>query len=224
MKHLLLYILLCLLGTSCSHTKKQETYAITTANLGIMKNHLAPFPVYLMDHFESRTELEKKYSKDIFVIHTGHLLKANLSKSENEKTLNSLAERGINLINLTLEDFIIADRQGIKFEKYPQAFLNSTIIDINQDSLVNNANIRPYFLIDDVAFIGLSDDKVSKSLSREKFIIDDYVLAILKVKKTASAATLRHPIKSFIVIHNIGEKIDEVMSRLPPSFLNSLAN
>lgn len=209
---------------SCSHTQKQAPISIASISSGIMKNHLASFPVYLTNSLESRTELEKKYSPDVFIIHTGHILKPNLSKAENEKTLENLSGLGINLVNLTLEDFAISENQNINFENYKQNFLNSSVIDLNLDSLATGKNIRSYVLNDGVAFIGLSDTVIGKNVPKEKFLIDDYVLAILKVKKNALKENLEKPIKSFIIVHTLGSEINEVMSRLPPSFINSLAN
>lgn len=217
-------LILLLMVVSCSHTKPTTGIAIATANSGLMKNHLAPFPVYLTETLEPRTELEKKYSSDIFVVHMGHLLKPQYTKEQNEKTLSSLKDYGVNLVNLTLEDIAIADAQGIKFENYDQTFLNSTVIDLSQDNLVSGKNIVAYDVHNGVAFIGLSDSKLDKSLPKEKFIISDYVLSILKVKKTALKTATPTTINSFVLIHNLGADINEVMERLPPSFINSLAD
>lgn len=218
-------ILLVLLFTSCSHQKPSNNVSFITASNGLMKNKIAPFPIYLTDKLENRGDLEKKYSNDIFIVHTGHILKPDLSKEENEKQLKALSECGFNLVNLTLEDFIIADNQGIHFEDFDNiSFINSSVIDLNLDSLASAKNISSSLVLDEVAFIGLSDTKLNKKLSKEKFIISDYVLSILKVKKAALKMPPTQSIKSFIIIHNLGSEINDVMVRLPPTFINSLAN
>ena len=227
---LITFILLILLSFafSCSHQAKNTGISIIASSSGLMKTPLAAFPIYLTDSLVNRKELEKKYSNDIFIVHTGHILKPNLSKVENEKILESLSTLGINLVNLTLEDFVIADTQQINFEKYNQAFLNSSVIDLNLDALASAKNIHSYESHDAIAFIGLSDSKIDKKLleekAKEKYIINDYALSILKVKKEALKTA--HPItlQSFIIIHTLGNEINEVMSRLPPSFINSLAD
>ncbi len=219
-----LQLILLVVMVSCSHTKPTSGISIATATTGLMKNHIAPFPVYLTETLESRTELEKKYSSDLFIVHIGHILKPNLTKEQNEKTLSSLKDLGINLVNLTLEDFTIAEAQGINFENYPQTFLNSTVVDLTQDGLVSGENIVSYNVHNGVAFIGLSDTQLDKKLPKEKFIISDYVLSILKVKKTALKTATPTTINSFILIHHLGTGINEVMERLPPSFINSLAD
>jgi hypothetical protein len=213
---------------SCSHQPSDTGISIVTATSGLMKNRQAPFPVYLTNAPVNRTDLEKKYSSDVFIVHTGHILKPELSKAENEKNLEALSSLGINLVNLTLEDFVIAESQEINFENYKQAFLNSSVIDLNLDALATAKNIHSYEEHGGMAFIGLSDSKIDKKLlqekSKEKYIINDYVLSILKVKKTALKNAAPSSNHSFIIIHTLGADINEVMARLPPSFINSLAD
>lgn len=228
LKSLSLLLIVLFFAISCSHTKRTTGYSIIASSKGLMKNSQAPFPVFLTDNLINRKDLEKKFSKDVFIVHTGHILKSNLSKAENEKNLELLSSLGINLVNLTLEDFVVADTQGINFENYNQNFLNSSVIDLNQDALATARNINSYELQGPVAFIGLSDDSLDKSLSleknKQKYIISDYVLSVLKVKKTAISSNPPDSIHSFIIIHTIGNEINEVMTRLPPSFTNSLAD
>lgn len=219
-----LQLILLVVMVSCSHTKPTSGISIATATTGLMKNSIAPFPVYLTDTLETRAEIEKKYSSDIFIVHIGHILKPNMTKAQNEKTLASLKDYGFNLINLTIEDIAIAAEQGINFEQYDQTFLNATVYDLSQDRLVSGKNIVSYDVHDGVGFIGLSDNKLDKNLHQEKFIITDYVLSILKVKKTALKTATPTTINSFILVHNLGAGINEVMERLPPSFINSLAD
>ncbi|MDD4973250.1 MAG: hypothetical protein PHY93_02815 [Bacteriovorax sp.] len=224
----LLFLILLSFVFSCSHQPTETGISIVTATSGLMKNRLAPFPVYLTNSPVNRTKLEKKYSSDIFIIHTGHILKPDLSKAENEKSLEALSSLGINLVNLTLEDFVIAESQEINFENYNQAFLNSSVIDLNRDDLATAKNIHSYEEHGGMAFIGLSDSKIDKKLlqekSKEKYIINDYVLSILKVKKVALKNATPTAIHSFIIVHTLGNEINEVMARLPPTFINSLAD
>jgi hypothetical protein len=224
MKSTFLLFIISLFLFSCSHQPSRGV-SIVAPTSGLMKNSLAPFSVYLTDTLVNRTDLEKKYSGPLYIVHTGHILSPKLSKDENEKNLNSLITLGINLVNLTLEDFIIAELQGIKFENYNQKFLNSSVIDVNLDGLVKAKNINSYETSEGMAFLGLSDKRLDKKLikeeTKEKYIINDYVLSILKVKKTALQNS---PVNSFVIIHTLGNEINEVMTRLPPSYINSLAN
>jgi hypothetical protein len=201
-----------------------ETYSITYHSKGLLKTNLAGFPVYLIDGEETRAQLEEKYSKDVLIIHTGYILDSKKSKKENENELSSLAGRGIDVVNLTLEDFAIASKQNISFDNYQINFLNSSVISLETDSLVSGKNISSYYTHENVAFVGLSDRKIEINLPSEKFIIDDYVLSILKIKKKIlKDFGEKHP-ENFIIVHNIGDEIKEVLERLPPSFLNSLTN
>lgn len=225
----IIFFIISFLVISCSHQPTNTGISIVaSSSTGLMKNKLAPFPILLTDSLVNRAELEKKYTSDIFIIHTGHILKPSLSKEENEKTLQSLSTFGINLVNLTLEDFIIAESQGINFADYNQTFLNSSVIDLNIDALASAKNINSYDVHEGMAFIGLSDNKVDKKFSKdkfkEKFIISDYVLSVLKVKRIALKSDNPTAIQSFIIIHTLGKEINEVMERLPPSFINSLTN
>ncbi|MFA6236836.1 MAG: hypothetical protein WC635_05860 [Bacteriovorax sp.] len=225
MKIFIALIMAAMLLTSCARQPVNKGVSFSSASTGLLKNNLAPFPIYLTDKMESREALEKKYSDDLFLVHTGHVLKPNLDKAANEKNLSSLSEQGFNLVNLTLEDFVIADSQGINFEQFVDVpFINSSVIDLNIDNLATARNISSNVVVDGIAFIGLSDAKIDKKLTKEKYIINDYVLAILKVKKAALNENDPETLRSFIIIHNLGNKINDVMIRLPPSFINSLAD
>ena len=214
---------------SCSSTPKRNQVSIVMASSGPVKNKSIPFPLYLTDKLESRSEVESKTSQNVFIVHTGHILSASSSKKQNEETLTSLIDKGIDVVNLTLEDFIIADSQGISFEKYPQQFLNSSVVDLNEDNFIKKSNINPYFIHDGVALIGLSDKKLDKKTPMGKFLVSDYALAVLRAKKSALKDSRyeinnENPLNSFVIIHTIGADINEVMERLPSNFINSLAN
>ncbi len=223
---------------SCSSTKKYNIIYITTASTGTVKNNVIPFTLYLTDKIETRSAVEKKVkikedkknNSDVFIVHTGHLLKPNLSKIQNEDILESLKDKGINAVNLTIEDFVIADSQKISFEKYPQHFINSSVVDLNEDNIITKTSITPYLVHQGVAIIGLSDRNIDKSLNGERFLVSDYVLAILRARKAALQESSLNPnsefpLQSFVLVHTIApEEIHEVLERLPPSFSNSLAD
>ena len=50
---------------SCSHQPARTGISIEASTIGLVKNHLAPFPIYLTDAPVNRKELEKKYSTDV---------------------------------------------------------------------------------------------------------------------------------------------------------------
>lgn len=221
MKIIFQVILLVLIITSCSHQKRAPGISITSASSGLVKNEIAAFPIYLTGKIEKRSALEKKHSQDVFIIHTGHVLKPNLSKAENENNLQALASEGYNLINLTLEDFVVANAQGINFETYETlSFVNSSVVDLSLDDLATAKNIMPFYSVEGVIFIGLSDAKLDKKLTHEKFILSDYVLSVLKAKKQALKNASPDSFNSFIILHTLGSEINDVMVRLPPSFTN----
>lgn len=228
-KHILILSIFFLFLTACSSNKNRSTISVTSATSGLVKNGTLPFPIFLTDKIIAKKDIIKETSDDVFVIHTGHILNPKAKKSENEKILESLSDKNIDLVSLSLEDFIIANAQDISFEKYPQKFLNSSVVDLNEDNIISKKNISAYFIIDGVAFIGLSDKKYDKSLSLEKFLVSDYVLAILRAKKAAlkdpeAHENSDHPLQSFVLIHTIKDEINEIMDRLPPNFINSLAD
>jgi hypothetical protein len=220
-------ILFFIFLTACSSSQKKNTISIATASSGVLKNHNLDFPLYLTDKIESREVIEDRISKDVFVVHTGHLFKANATKQQNEEILEAFTGKGIDVVSLSIEDFIIADQQEISFEKFPQFFLNSTVVDLNEDSIIKRKNIAPYIIHNGVAIIGLSDKNIDKLLTMDKFLVSDYVLAILKAKKAAlkdPSVDVQNPLNSFVIVHTIGSEINEVMERLPPNFINSLAD
>lgn len=222
-----LLLVLCL-AVSCSSGQKKNSVSISSASLGLVKNHNLSFPLYLTNKIEAREAIVKQTSEDVFIVHTGHFLRANASKEQNLATLESLNGKGIDVVNLSLEDFIVADQQDISFEKYPQKFLNSSVVDLNEDNIVSKSNIASYIIHDGVALIGLSDKNIDKNLAMDKFLISDYVLAILRARKMAlkdpAALNPERPLTNFVIIHTMGPEINEVMERLPPNFINSLAD
>jgi hypothetical protein len=210
---------------SCASSDKKALPPVTTATSGPIKNRNLPYPIYLVSKIENRAEVITKSSPDVFIIHTGHILKPELTKEQNEAALESLKDKGIDLVNLTLEDFTIAANQEIAFEKYPQKFLNSSVVDLNEDTVIIKPNIASFVVKNGIAFIGLSDKNLDKTLVSTKFLVSDYALAVLRArkfaltdKKSGTAPT------SFIIIHTMGSDINEVMDRLPPNFINSLAD
>ena len=224
---LLMLILVAILGVSCSSSQKKAPISIASVSSGLIKNSALPFTLYLTSNNESRTQIIAKSSPEVFIIHTGHILKANQTKEQNEAALSDLTGKGIDIINLSIEDFIIADQQGILFENYPQRFLNSSVVDLNEDNIITKANVTSYIIHNGVVLIGISDQNVDKTLSLNKFLVSDYVLAILRARKLAlkdPTTTLDRPLNSFVIIHTIGSDINDVMDRLPPNFINSLAN
>lgn len=228
-KFLALIILSMLVVTSCSSNKKKNSISISSASTGLVKNNNISFPLFLTNKIEARSAVADKTGDNVFIVHTGHLLKANATKAQNQAVLESLTGKGIDVVNLSIEDFIIADQQEIALDKYPQQFLNSSVVDLNEDNIVNRTNIAPYIIHDGVALIGLSDKNIDKLLSMDKFLVSDYVLAILKARKAAlkdpaATANPEKPLTSFVIIHTMGSDINEVMERLPPNFINSLAN
>jgi len=229
MKINLILLSLVLIVASCSSSSKKNSVSISTASSGVLKNHNLTFPLYLTDKIEPKEAIIAKTAPNVFIVHTGHLLKANATKAQNTAVLESLTGKGIDVINLSIEDFIIADQQEISFEKYPQKFLNSSVVDLNEDNIISKSNISPYVIHEGVALIGLSDKNIDKLLSMEKFLVSDYVLAVLRARKaalkdTTSSTTPPVPLSSFVIVHTMGADINEVMERLPPNFINSLAD
>lgn len=232
MKNTLTAFLIAMLAlfASCSSNKKDTSVSITPATVGVVQNNIIPFTLYLTDKIESRTDIERKTNSNVFIVHTGHFLKAKASKEENMATLASFEGKGINAINLTMEDFVIADKQEISFDKYPYKFLNSSVVDLNEDNIIAKMNISPYVIHQGVAIIGLSDKRLDKKLTAEKFLVSDYVLAILRARKAALKESLANPdpefpLKSFVLVHTMKEdEMRGVLERLPPNFINSLAD
>jgi len=206
---------------SCASHPKKSAVSISTASEGLVKDHALSFPLYLTQKLEETSKIRQEHGDKTYIVHTGHLLKPNFSKEENEKLLSSLSELKIDAYNLTLEDFVIANNQDISFENYPLKFINASVVNLNEDSIITKANISPFIVNEGVALIGLSDNKINDSLNMEQFLVSDYVLAVLKARKIASK--LKN-IQSLVIVHTIGSEIDNVIDRLPPNFLNSLTD
>lgn len=215
-----------LLGFSCSTSEQSSNgIPISTVSEGVVKKPEMDFPLYLTNKIEDRAEVVAKTSTEVFIVHTGHLLNPLFTKEQNEETLTSLKDKGIDLVNLTLEDFIVANNQGINLENYPQKFLNSSVMDLQVDNFITLKNVSPFFAHGNVVFVGISDKVVDPSLTLDKFMVSDYVLSVLRARKMALGG--KNPIfspKAFVIVHNIGSEINEVMDRLPSNFINSLAN
>ena len=100
---LLIYFILSLIFVSCGHSPVLNNVSYSVASSGILKNTRASFPILLTDIVQPRVEFEIKYStKELFIIHTGHLLNATLKKEENKvdafaKQLSDLEAQGSDL-------------------------------------------------------------------------------------------------------------------------------
>jgi hypothetical protein len=155
------------------------------------------------------------------IIHSGHFLKSNLSKSANMEVLETMENKNYVLVNLTLDDLLIAKAQGINFRQYPKLiFLNSSIIDLDKDNLYNETNVISYYILNGVCFIGLSDLNFDRKIISDHFMIDDYVLSILKIKNSLKK---ENP-ASYVIIHNLGKDYENLLNRLPEDFKALLTN
>jgi hypothetical protein len=221
-----LIFLISVVSCSSAPEQQKDTISIASVTSGLVKHPDINFPLYLINKVESRQEVIAKTSSEVFIVHTGHILNPAYTKEQNEDILMSLSDKGIDLINLTIEDFIIAANQDIKFENYPQMFLNSSVMDLNEDSFITKKNIVSFVIHNNVVFVGLSDKKIDPLLSVDKFLVSDYVMAVLRARKIAMGGGKVSSIspKSFVIVHTIGPEINEVMERLPANFINSLAN
>lgn len=156
------------------------------------------------------------------IIHSGHFLNAQISKERNEELLRTMEKKNYSLVNLTLDDLLIARSKGIELDKFQKlVFLNSSIVDLEKDALLSGSNIVPYYILNGVCFIGLSDSNFDPKLHSEHFLINDYVLSILKVKHE----TKNENPKSFVIIHKLGRKeFNLITERLPEDFRALLTN
>lgn len=201
---------------SCSHEQGKNTVSITSGTKGVVKYPNMENSIYLTSDAADKDAPEKSIK-----IHQGHFLSSKNTKAQNENVLSLLEANNFHIINLTLEDIAIAEKQEIKFENYKKLiFLNSSISDLSKDDLYSRENVLPYYVFTNVVFIGLSDKVADKSIDTNRFLINDYVFSVLKVRK----ATREQNFKSYILIHNLGKGINDIMDRLPPTFINSLAN
>ena len=201
---------------SCSHEQGKNTVSITSGTKGIVKYPNMENSIYL-----TSDAFDKESPEKAIKIHQGHFLSNKNSKAQNEAALNSMEVNNFHIVNLTLEDIAIAEKQEIKFEDYKKLiFLNSSINDLSKDDLYAKQNVVPYYIFANVVFIGLSDKVADKSIDTNRFLINDYVFSVLKVRKI----TRDKNFKTYILIHNLGKEINDIMDRLPPTFINSLAN
>jgi hypothetical protein len=208
-------ILLFLLLSSCSHQTKTGTISISTSSIGLVKNQYLSNPIYINSNLD-----DQKVPQDALRIHPGHFLSIKNTKIENEKILSMLEQLNFHLVNLSLEDIAVAETQEIKFEKYKKLiFINSTVLDTSMDDLYKKTNVLPYYAMEEVVFIGLSDNQYIKPLNTNRFLINDNVYSVLKIKKQ----TREKKYKSYILIHHLGNEITDIMNRLPPTFIDSLA-
>lgn len=217
-----LFLFTLFLFSSCASKNKKRPIAISTASSGVISNYSLDFPLYLTNQLEARESVVAKTSDKVFIVHTGHILNPTASKAENEATLESLKDKKIDVVNLSLEDFVVADEQNILFEKYPQTFLNSSVLNLNDNAIIMGTNMTSYIVHGDVILVGLSDKKEKKGTPALKFLVDDYVISILKARKLAY--TNEKKLHSMVIIHNLDSEINEIMERLPPNFFTSLAD
>ncbi len=215
MKLIILFLFSLFLVLSCSSQSKRKTVTISASNIGEVN----------LSHFDKKIVIYSEVNpKEIEVenlnIHQGHFLKFENTKVANEKIISDLSNH-FHLVNLSLEDIAIAVSQNINFESFPKLiFLNSSVVDLKTDQLFSAKNIFDHYQINEVGFIGLSDHVTHKKLDLNRFFINDSVLSILKIKKKAAQTN----IKSFVLIHHFQNDIATIMERLPPSFINSMAN
>jgi hypothetical protein len=153
------------------------------------------------------------------IIHSGHFLNSKNTKEKNEEILRTMENKNYSLVNLTLEDLLISKSQNINFESFPRLiFINSSIVDLEKDNLFQGSNIVSFYVLNDTCFIGLSDN--TSDMPSEHFLLNDYVLSILKAKHEAQK---QNPTK-YVIIHKLGSDFEKVADRLPADFRALLTN
>ena len=218
---LLISILIFL--SSCSYLSQKKPVSISTASMGVIKNSHIHFPIVLVDRIETKHLNSEKYGRDVVIVHTGHFFKANVTKEENLKILNQMIESKIDYVNLAIEDFIIAEQLSIDLEAYDIKFINTTVVDLNEDNIIEKKNIKPFYVHEDILLMGLSDKNVDKLLLLDKYIVSDYVLALMRARKMAFK--LQSSTSNILIIHTMhSDEINEILDRLPPNFINSLTD
>lgn len=223
-------LLLSIFLASCSSSKPRGSVSIVPISYGVVNGRDLTFSMYITDKVGTKEEMIKKTDENGLFIHVGHILKIEAAKTENIAALKAIEESGFHIVNLSLEDIMVANLQEINLEQFKLKFLNTSVVDINEDDIFKAKNVSPFIVHEGAAILGLSDDKLSPKLEAEKFIVSDYVLAILKARKDLTAQNKRDkknpapPIRSFLIVHSLGKDILSIMERLPPNFMSSLAN
>ena len=213
---ILLSLLLFFTFTSCSHHEPNGKISVSSNSKGLVKNINLEHPMFITNNIN-----EENAPTEAIKIHQGHFLSINNSPAVNESILTTLENKNFHLVNLTLEDIAVAENQKINFENYKKLiFLNSTVTDTTRDDFYTKANVMPFYVLGDVVFMGLSDNTLDKKINNSRFLLNDYVFSILKIKRL----TKNSHFKSYILIHNLQSNIDSIMARLSPDFVNSLAD
>lgn len=219
---------------SCASNSPEGTVSITTAQNGVFTGEQLSFPLYITDKNISKDDVKKEMGNDVLFVYQGPILDAKKTKEENLKSLALIKLNQYDLVNLNLEDLLVAKTQDINLDTTGLNFINTSIEDIKLDKTYRSKKVAPFALYKDVIILGLSGPKLSPDFINADVIneyhVGDYALSILKTRKEISLLTAPNPkkknkkeqlkIQSFIIIHDLGSDINDVTSRLPPYFMD----
>lgn len=225
--NLLLLGLILNIFWSCSTSTPVSNFEKTEESVAIYTGDAIDFPVKVL---HQSTLANKNEDKDALVIYNDRIFSKTKSADENIKAFSAIEASSARYIILTVEDLAIIQAQNLKLDSSKLKFINTGIYSSHNDQVLKNKFIVPYIVHKDVVVLGLTKETAAAQEEDSDFYVADYALALLQTKaevdKVFAKSTSKNKknekmkSKSFLIIHDLGNGIDEIIERLPKHFIN----
>lgn len=210
---------------SCSSSTPVSNFEKSSESVAIYTGDAIDFPVRIL---HTGTLSDQIKDKDTLVVYNDRIFSKDKSAQENTKAFQAIEASSAHYVILTVDDLAIIENQNLNFDKSKVKFINTGIYSSHNDQVLKNKFIVPYIVHKDVVVLGLTKETPALQDENSDFYVADYALALLQTKaevdkvfsKNKNKKNEKVKSKSFLIIHDLGSGIDEIVERLPKHFIN----
>lgn len=213
---------------SCSSSTPISNFEKSSESMAIYTGNAIDFPVKILHRTNFTQEID---DPDTLVIYNDSVFDKLQSAEANMNAFKKIAASHVRYIILTVEDLSIIESQDLKLDSNKVKFINTSIYSSHSDQVLRNKFIVPFIMHKDTVLLGLTKETPKALEENSDFYVADYVLALLQTKsevdKLIAKTTPKNnkknekiKSKSFLIIHNLNNGIDEIVERLPKHFIN----
>lgn len=209
---------------SCSSSSPISNFEKAEESVAIYTGDAIDFPIKIL---HANNVSDKINDKEALVLYNDRVFNKTKSAQDNIKAFHAIESSSVQYIILSSEDLAIIESQNLNFEKSKTKFINTGIYSSHNDQVLRNKFIVPYIIHKDAVVLGLTKETPAAQEENSDFYVADYALSLLQTKSEVDKLLKKNKkknekikSKSFLIVHDLGNAIDEIIERLPRHFIN----